>query len=255
MAKPDDFIALANARKRAWIGTYQQVHSKSELTSYLDSGCVDEDLNMPLDILQYWKAQSVAIPTLASLARDILTVAISGTGVEWLFNFGRDVIGYCWCQLKGETIEALLMLKYNFQKVDLLSSPPGDLQDLLEPPNSQLNQDSSDNKETPIFELVSELNYSGSEDEDASNELSSGESQDRSLQPERPVRKCKRVLDKDESDFSLPTHDNCTDDTAQQCIHLSSLTSPPPITHQVTHLPKAAPASTTTRGSQGKSIL
>ena len=82
---------------------------------------------MPLDILQYWKAQSVAIPTLASLARDILAVAISGTGVEQLFNFGHDVIRYCQCQLKSETIEALLMLKYNFQKVDLLSSLPGNL--------------------------------------------------------------------------------------------------------------------------------
>ena len=75
--------------------------------------------------------------------------------------------------------------------MDLLSSSPGDLQDLLEPLNSQLNQNSLNNEETLIFELVLELNYSGSEDEDASNKLSSGESQDRSLQPERPVRKCK----------------------------------------------------------------
>ena len=71
------------------------MHSKSELTSYLNSGCVDEDSNMPLNILQYWKAQSVAILTLVSLARDILAVAISGTGVEQLFNFKCDVIGYC----------------------------------------------------------------------------------------------------------------------------------------------------------------
>jgi len=66
-----------------------------------------------LDILEYWKSQAVIFPALAAMAKDVLAIPIAGVGVERLFNMARDVITYRRGRLNGETIEAIMMIKFD----------------------------------------------------------------------------------------------------------------------------------------------
>jgi hypothetical protein len=57
----------------------------------------------------YWKEHEKEFPILASLARDVLTIPASGSGVERLFNSARDICHYRRGSLKPQTIQDLMM--------------------------------------------------------------------------------------------------------------------------------------------------
>jgi predicted HTH transcriptional regulator len=57
----------------------------------------------------YWKDHQYEYPILASLARDILTIPASGSGVERLFNSARDICHYRRGSLKPKTIKELML--------------------------------------------------------------------------------------------------------------------------------------------------
>uniref|UniRef100_A0A803M890 HAT C-terminal dimerisation domain-containing protein n=1 Tax=Chenopodium quinoa TaxID=63459 RepID=A0A803M890_CHEQI len=63
---------------------------KSQLESYLEES--ELDLNMELDILEYWQQNVVRFPELAILARDLLTIPVSMVAPESAFSVGGKTI-------------------------------------------------------------------------------------------------------------------------------------------------------------------
>jgi hypothetical protein len=57
----------------------------------------------------FWKENEHNFPVLARLARDVLAVPATGSGVERLFNSARDICHYRRGSLKSKTIQDLMM--------------------------------------------------------------------------------------------------------------------------------------------------
>ncbi|KAJ6064672.1 hypothetical protein N7444_000325 [Penicillium canescens] len=71
-----------------------------ELSQYLDSHMAP---------LMFWRENAHRFPTLAALARDILSIPATGAGVERLFNTARDICHYRRGRLSATTIQELMM--------------------------------------------------------------------------------------------------------------------------------------------------
>ncbi|CRL31174.1 HAT dimerisation [Penicillium camemberti] len=62
------------------------------------------------EITQYLNSKNHSrFPTIASLARDILTIPATNAGVERLFNTARDICHYRRGRMKAETIKELIL--------------------------------------------------------------------------------------------------------------------------------------------------
>ncbi|CAG7945922.1 unnamed protein product [Penicillium salamii] len=59
--------------------------------------------------LTWWRDHQDEFPTIARLARDVLSIPASGVGVEWLFNSARDICHYRRGSLQPQTILDLMM--------------------------------------------------------------------------------------------------------------------------------------------------
>ncbi|OQD74718.1 hypothetical protein PENANT_c168G01573 [Penicillium antarcticum] len=59
--------------------------------------------------LVWWRDHQDEFPTMAKLARDVLSIPASGAGVERLFNSARDVCHYRRGSLQPQTISDLMM--------------------------------------------------------------------------------------------------------------------------------------------------
>jgi hypothetical protein len=68
-----------------------------------------------------WKKIEPKYPTVARMAKDILSIPASGVGVERLFNTARDVCFYRRNRLNPTTIEMIMQLKW-YEKLGLASS-------------------------------------------------------------------------------------------------------------------------------------
>lgn len=62
------------------------------------------------DILEYWKSRQSCWPVLTQMARDFLSVASSGVGVERLFNSSRDVCHYRRARLNPSTVRVIMIV-------------------------------------------------------------------------------------------------------------------------------------------------
>ncbi|OJJ88809.1 uncharacterized protein ASPGLDRAFT_1500183, partial [Aspergillus glaucus CBS 516.65] len=71
----------------------------------------------------YWKDHLHEYPILASLARDVLTIPASSSGVERLFNSACDICHYRQGSLKSKTIKELMLFmcttKFNMESEQL----------------------------------------------------------------------------------------------------------------------------------------
>ena len=67
-----------------------------------------------------WKKIELKYPTVARVAKDILSIPASGVGVERLFNTARDVCFYRRNRLNPTTIEMIMQLKW-YEKLGLAS--------------------------------------------------------------------------------------------------------------------------------------
>lgn len=63
----------------------------------------------PRSPCEFWKENEHNFPALASLARDVLAIPATGSGVEQLFNSARDICHYRRGSLKSGTIQDLMM--------------------------------------------------------------------------------------------------------------------------------------------------
>uniref|UniRef100_A0A803LP37 BED-type domain-containing protein n=1 Tax=Chenopodium quinoa TaxID=63459 RepID=A0A803LP37_CHEQI len=82
---------------------------KSQLESYLEES--ELDLNMELDILEYWQQNVVRFPELAILARDLLTIPVSTVASESSFSVGGKTISSNRSSLKPSTVQALVCVQ------------------------------------------------------------------------------------------------------------------------------------------------
>ncbi|XP_066325809.1 zinc finger BED domain-containing protein DAYSLEEPER-like isoform X2 [Miscanthus floridulus] len=83
------------------------VHEElGELNHYLEEECVPE--NVPLDILKWWKGNASTYPTLALLARDILTIPACVVSAESAFDETDERVSLFNRKLSPEVVEALI---------------------------------------------------------------------------------------------------------------------------------------------------
>ena len=81
----------------------------AEATLYLT--LPTEKLPTGVSVLDWWKLNESKFPTLAKMARDILSTPIAGVGVERVFSVGRDVITYRRNRLKSKTISDIMVCR------------------------------------------------------------------------------------------------------------------------------------------------
>lgn len=68
------------------------------------------------DILKWWQDNKAQYPRLAQVAKDILSVPITGVGVERVFNVTKDIINDRRHRLNAETIRKLTMMRDQYQR-------------------------------------------------------------------------------------------------------------------------------------------
>jgi hypothetical protein len=116
---PDEFD-LACALDELPQSQISQRPQSDELTRYLDSSkypliSLEQLLIHLLDIvknaqpLTWWRDHQDEFPTMAKIARDVLSIPANGAGVERLFNSARDVCHYRRGSLQPQTISDLMM--------------------------------------------------------------------------------------------------------------------------------------------------
>ncbi len=65
------------------------------------------------NILEYWKMSKTQYFIIALMTKNVLTVSFSKINIERLFNITRNVIIYRCDRLNLDTIETIIMIKYN----------------------------------------------------------------------------------------------------------------------------------------------
>jgi hypothetical protein len=93
--------------ERAFAGLKRRrLEEGNELERYLGAPTVDSDV----DILDWWKQNSVAYPCLARIARDYLAIPATSVPAERVFSGGADLITKKRGSLGEETIQACMCL-------------------------------------------------------------------------------------------------------------------------------------------------
>ena len=82
---------------------------KSELKVYLEEGVyICDDVSIPFDVLEWWRANSLKYRILSRMARDILAVPITTVASEASFSAGSRVIDAYRASLSPETVQVLI---------------------------------------------------------------------------------------------------------------------------------------------------
>ncbi|KAH7663342.1 Tam3-transposase (Ac family) protein [Dioscorea alata] len=102
---PRHFFKGMYKKQRTKVGNADYVR-KSELELYLNEE-LEED-SADIDILMWWKANSVRFPILSQMARDILVVPISTVASESAFSTGGRVLDPYRSSLSPKIVEALI---------------------------------------------------------------------------------------------------------------------------------------------------
>ena len=69
------------------------------------------ELNMELDVLEFWHGSSMRYPELSLMARDLLTIPVSTVASESAFSLGGKTISPTRSALKPKTVQALVCLQ------------------------------------------------------------------------------------------------------------------------------------------------
>nr|XP_027109261.1 zinc finger BED domain-containing protein RICESLEEPER 1-like [Coffea arabica] len=81
-------------------------NAKSELDKYLSEDCEGEDPEF--DILNWWKGNSLRLPILSQMARDVLAVPVSTVASESAFSTGGRVLDPFRSSLTPRIVQALI---------------------------------------------------------------------------------------------------------------------------------------------------
>ncbi len=78
------------------------------------------------NVIEYWKNQKTQYSLLVKMTKNVLAIFCSNVEIKRFFNFARNVIIYKRKRLNFQTIEIVMMIKYNLNNEklnDSLSSP------------------------------------------------------------------------------------------------------------------------------------
>jgi hypothetical protein len=90
------------------VGAQQRQRTKqNELDIYLKDQLVSPDVS--IDILEWWKTNSLKYPTISRMARDVLAIPASTVASESAFSTGSRVISDYRSRLSSETVNARLL--------------------------------------------------------------------------------------------------------------------------------------------------
>lgn len=82
---------------------------ENELSSYLQSACVDSDA----DPLKWWKEHEVAFPALSCIAKKFLCVPATSSPSERVFSCSGNIVTCHRASLKPDTVDRLVFLAQN----------------------------------------------------------------------------------------------------------------------------------------------
>lgn len=82
---------------------------KSQLDLYLDEPPLD--MNIELDVLEFWHQNVVRYPDLSLMARDLLTIPVSSVASESSFSLGGKILSPNRSSLKSKTVQALISIQ------------------------------------------------------------------------------------------------------------------------------------------------
>ena len=98
----DDYNSFSGTRSRPQAG-------RSQLDLYLEEPALE--LNVELDVLEFWHGSSMRYPELSLMARDLLTIPVSTVASESAFSLGGRTISPTRSALKPKTVQALVCLQ------------------------------------------------------------------------------------------------------------------------------------------------
>lgn len=94
-----DLSSIYSAKKKS-------EHWREEINRYLDI----PEVQMDVDVLQWWKKNAALFPCLSKMARDILAIPASSVSVERFFSTGSLVMTKLRASLKDETLRQLMLI-------------------------------------------------------------------------------------------------------------------------------------------------
>jgi hypothetical protein len=99
------------------IRTTKKSDIEVELTRYLE--LTPKASSSDVDVLGWWRAQSPNLPLLAEIARKILAIPASSSSSERVFSSGGNVVTTQRMNLDPSTVERLVYIHDNYQKVTI----------------------------------------------------------------------------------------------------------------------------------------
>jgi hypothetical protein len=84
----------------------------SEISNYFVASLIERD-EKTSSVIEYWKSQKTQYSLLVKMTKDVLAISCSDVEVERFFNLARNVITYRRERLNSQTIETMMMIKYN----------------------------------------------------------------------------------------------------------------------------------------------
>lgn len=108
MPDSDDLRDYLHAFKRRKVLVSGHVDA---LDNYLSTDCVQDTVERPLNVLQWWLDRRLSEPELAKFAFDTLAIPLMSDEPERSFSAGRDMITYRRSRLHSDIIEACSCLR------------------------------------------------------------------------------------------------------------------------------------------------
>jgi hAT family C-terminal dimerisation region len=130
--------------------------TRSELDSYLDDELNFDSEELLQDPLKMWKQIEHRYPTVALMAKDILSIPASGVGVERIFNTAGDTCHYRRNRLNPDTIEMIMLVKW-YEKLGLWT--PGKNSDLFNEEEKITEPDQIPMDEQPATIIQEEIEW------------------------------------------------------------------------------------------------
>jgi hypothetical protein len=119
----EDVLARFLCKRRRKNNTFDNStrFENNEVSSYFAASLIKRD-EKTLNVIEYWKSQETQYSLLVKMTKDVLAIFCFDVEVERLFNLARDVIIYRRERLNSQTIEIVMMIKYNLNNEELNDS-------------------------------------------------------------------------------------------------------------------------------------
>jgi hypothetical protein len=96
----------------------------NEINNYFVASLIKKD-EKTLNVIEYWKIQKTQYFLFVKMTKNVLAISCSNVEIKRFFNLARNVIIYRRKRLNFQTIETMMMIKYNLnyeKSNDFLSS-------------------------------------------------------------------------------------------------------------------------------------